>query len=379
MPSSLSQFAEKQLAAIRTKAAFREFLPLIRQPDQQLLSKEKAYISFSCNDYLGLTQHPLVKEAAKTAIAAYGAGAGASRLVTGDHPLYTSLEQALAQFHQREAALVFGSGYMANLGVISALVGKNDLVIADKFCHASILDGIKLSGAHLLRFQHNSLASLREHLHQRSYYRHCLVITESVFSMDGDCAPLLEMSELCTETDSWLLVDHAHSLVPTSSSEDVIVGTLSKMLASYGGYIAGERSTIEYIRNTARPLIFSTGLPPSVLAAASQALEIIRTQPELLMLPLQHARFFTERLHLNPATSAIVPLILGSNELALNASHDLKEKGFLVTAIRPPTVPAQTARLRFTFAATHRPEEIERLCDVIEKEPWFKARIVVSE
>jgi 8-amino-7-oxononanoate synthase len=327
-------------------------------------------ISFSCNDYLGLSAHPRVAAAASAALAKYGAGTGASRLVTGECPLYAELEGLLALHNGAEAAVVFGSGYLANIGTIPALVGKNDLIIADKLSHACMLDGARLSGADMLRFAHNNLAHLRMLLDaNRVEYQNCLIITEEVFSMDGDRANVAELAEIAEKYDAWLMVDGAHSL--TSSNQQLAtikMGTLSKAAGSYGGYVCGSRALTDYLKTAARSLIFSTALPPATLAASIEALKIMHEQPELAENALKNARYFTEIMGLPEAQSAIVPMILGENEKAVLASKALAEKGFIVSAIRPPTVPENTARLRFTFSALHTKQQIEDLCAVLRKE-----------
>lgn len=328
----------------------------------------KKLSSFSCNDYLGLSQNKRVIEAGINALKTYGAGSGASRLVTGECPLYSELETLLAQHYGAEEACVFGSGYLANIGTIPALVGKNDLIIADKFAHACIIDGAKLSGATLLRFAHNNTEHCRLLLeNNRAEYQNCLIITESVFSMDGDTAPLAEISELAEEYNAWLMTDNAHLLSSPPFPSTIKMGTLSKAIGSYGGFVCGSKTLIEYIKTSARSLIFSTALPPATLATAIEALKIIKEQPELCQKSLENARIFTDILGLPQAQSAIVPLIIGENDKALVASKMLAEKGFLVAAIRPPTVPENTARLRFTFSALHTREQIEELCRIIHE------------
>ncbi|MGE3714840.1 MAG: aminotransferase class I/II-fold pyridoxal phosphate-dependent enzyme, partial [Alphaproteobacteria bacterium] len=271
---------------------------------------EADLLSFSCNDYLGLTRHPEVIKAAQDALQLYGAGAGASRLITGNNPLYNELENLLAETKGTEAACVFGSGYLANLGVIPALVGRGDLILADKLSHACMLDGAKLSGAKLLRFSHNDAEHCQQLLAtHRGNYNKCLLMTETIFSMDGDPAPLAELSSLAEKFDSSLLTDDAHGLGfnpstrrgehgrgtllakpdqanphpnPTLEREGnwVQMGTLSKASGSYGGYVCGSATLIDYIKTSARSLIYSTALPPATLAASISALRIMQQEPE---------------------------------------------------------------------------------------------------
>lgn len=349
-----------------------------REGETYVLRDNKDYVSFSCNDYLGLSHHQLVVDRAMEALWRYGAGAGGSRLITGNHPLYSELEAALADYKDTEAALVFGSGYLANLGVVQAVMGKGDLIVADRLIHACLLDGAQLSGAKMLRFAHNDVSEAAQLLEEhRSQYKNCLLITETVFSMDGDVAPIAQLGELALQHDAWLMTDDAHGLglLKTKYPEGlptIQMGTLSKTLGSYGGYVCGSKALITFLQSQARPLVYSTALPPASVAAAIAALRVIETEPELTMMPLKKARQFTQALGLPKATSAIVPLILETEERALSAAADLLAEGFLVLAIRPPTVPVGTARLRFAFSALHEDDDIARLANVIRNASWFK-------
>lgn len=388
----LDEILTQKLQILEAKQQKRVIVPSLRYDGVLIERGGKELVSFSCNDYLGLSQHPLVLAASVDALLKYGAGAGASRLVTGECPLYSELENLLAAHHKTQSACVFGSGYLANIGTIPALVGKNDLILADKLSHACIIDGARLSGANLLRFAHNNSAHCRMLLEaNRGEYSNCLIITETVFSMDGDIAPLTELSALAQEYNAWLMTDSAHSLDychpecnegslqrQDSSSlrslgmtNTIKMGTLSKAAGSYGGYVCGSKILVEYLKNAARSLVFSTGLSPASLAASIASLQIMQSEPELLQKPLQNARLFTQILGLPEAQSAIVPMIIGDNEKAVEASKILAENGFLVAAIRPPTVPENTARLRFTFSALHSRNQIEKLCAVIQKQGWL--------
>lgn len=374
MPA-LDEILTQKLQILEAKQQKRVAVPAFRHDGVHITRGGKELISFSCNDYLGLSRHQSVIAASAGALQKYGSGAGASRLVTGECPLYGELEAMLAEYHETQASCVFGSGYLANIGTIPALVGKNDLIVADKFSHACIIDAAKLSGATMLRFAHNNFAHCNMLLSaNRNEYQNCLIITETVFSMDGDMAPLGELSELAKEHNAWLMTDGAHSFLPATSHQPLTtikMGTLSKAAGSYGGYVCGSAILVEYLKNAARSLVFSTGLPPASLAASIEALKIMRREPEFCGKPLQNARLFTEILGLPEAQSAIVPLVLGENEKAAAASALLAEKGFLVAAIRPPTVPENTARLRFTFSALHTGDQIEKLCAIIKKQGWI--------
>lgn len=375
---SLEKFAQEKLDALAGENLRRWLVETDRTTGSVVRRDGKRLISFCCNDYLNLSQHTEVKRASAEATERFGAGAGASRHVSGNHSLYTALESALARLKGAEDACVFGSGYLANLGIIPALAGPGDLILADALSHACLLAGGKLSGAEILLFRHNDVAHLSELLHaRRKNFRHCLLLTDGVFSMDGDLAPVTELSALASAYDAWLMTDDAHGIGVladgrgssftdgTQADIPLQMGTLSKAIGAYGGYVCASRQVTDFIRNRARTLIYSTALPPGVVAAATAALEIIARDPELRNAPVRKARRFTRALNLPDAQSPIVPLILGDAARALNASAMLQDAGFLVTAIRPPTVPEGTARLRFTFTAAHQDADIDRLVAVL--------------
>lgn len=367
----LNDICNERLAESEKASKKRSLAPSAVDADGIHIQREgKRYINFSGNDYLGLSQHPKVKEAAITALKTYGTGAGASRLVTGNHPLYAILESQLARHKHTESALVFGSGMLANMGVISSLVSEGDIIIADKFSHASMLDGAALSAAALKRFSHNDMAHLEMLLQaHRGSHRHCLIMSESVFSMDGDKAPIEALSILAKRYDAWLMIDDAHGLgitQPTTGAVDIWVGTLSKALGSYGGYIAGSKSLIDYLTSHARALIYTTGLPPATVAAATTALALLENEPERTMQVLSNAQRICQALAMPDAQSAIVPWIVGKSEDALRASEQLAHKGMWVQAIRPPTVPQGSARLRMTCSALHTEAHINALIDALQ-------------
>ncbi len=368
MPT-LDEFASQKLAALEQGSLRRQLVTSARADGIWVERGGRRLLSFSCNDYLGLTQHPALKAAATAAIERYGVGAGASRLVTGEHPLYPELEARLARHKGTPAACVFGSGYLANAGIAQALVGRDDLILIDELAHSSLWTGARLSRAAVHAFRHNdarhAATLLGEH---RARHRHALIVTESVFSMDGDRAPLDDLTGLARRADAWLMVDDAHDLAPERSGPADIplrIGTLSKALGGYGGYVCASGPVIELIRNRARTLIYSTGLPPPVVAAAIAALDLLERQPLLLRQPLAKALTFTRNAGLPDAASAIVPVVVGDAAAALEASRLLELEGFLVVAIRPPTVPEGTARLRFAFSACHTDRDIERLAQVV--------------
>jgi len=335
-------------------------------------------LSFSCNDYLNLTQHPAVKAAAVAAVERWGTGAGASRLVTGNHPLYAALEERLARFKGAEAACVFGSGYLANTAIVPALGGEDDIVLIDALAHACLWTGAQLTRGAVAAFRHNDAGHLADLLaERRGKYRHALIATEGVFSMDGDRAPLAELAEIARRFDAWLLVDDAHgfgtlgqgrgSVAEARADVPLQMGTLSKAAASYGGYLCASRAVVDLMASRARPLIYSTGLPPAAVAAAIAALDIIAREPSLAARPLAKARAFTCAAGLPEAQSAIVPVLLGDEAAAVAAQGMLEAEGFLVVAIRPPTVPPGTARLRIAFTAGHPDEAVARLSGLVRE------------
>jgi 8-amino-7-oxononanoate synthase len=373
---SLDEFACGKLAALE-RARLRR-TPVVTARDGIYAERDgRRLLSFSCNDYLNLSRHPAIIKAAVDAAQRFGIGAGASRLVTGNHPLYDELESRLARLKGTEAACVFGSGYLANIGIIPALAGTGDLILVDELSHACIHAGAKLSGATVRRYRHGDVAHaealLAEH---RGGHAHALIATDGVFSMDGDLAPLEDLSTLAQRHDAWLLVDDAHGLgvvghgrgsafANGGANVPLQMGTLSKAVGAYGGYLCASAAVIDLMRTRARPFIYSTGLPPPVVAAAIAALDLIERDPALTEAPLRKARLFTRALNLPEAQSAIVPVIVGEAEAALAASEMLENEGFLVVAIRPPTVPPGTARLRFAFTALHPEAEIERLAGIV--------------
>jgi 8-amino-7-oxononanoate synthase len=375
---SLDEFATAKLAELERNSLRRELVETVRVTGIWTLRSGRRLLSFCCNDYLNLTHHPAVVEAATQALRLYGVGAGASRLVTGNHPLFAELEARLARMKDTQAACVFGSGYLANLGIIPALVGPNDLIVIDELAHACLWAGARLSRAVVIPYRHADVGHVESLLTElRRRHEHALIATDGVFSMDGDLAPLHGLAALGEQHDAWLLSDDAHGLGVVGGSRGsnfvrtrkadvpLQMGTLSKALGAYGGYICASAPVVDLLRNRARTLIYSTGLPPAIAAAANAALELIGQQPEYATLPLAKAKAFARSAWLPEPESPIVPIVLGKPETALSASRLLEEHGFLVTAIRPPTVPPGTARLRLTFTAQHPEDEIERLAHII--------------
>jgi len=369
---SLDKFAAKKLAELEDRHLRRVMVETVRE-GIWVERNGRRILSFSCNDYLNLTRHPAVVESATRALHQYGVGSGASRLVTGNHPLFADLEGRLARLKGTESACVFGSGYLANTGIIPVLIGAGDLVLIDELAHSCMWAGAQLSKGKIVSFLHNDVDHARESLmrHRRDHCR-TLIATDRVFSMDGDLAPLDGLAELAEQFDAWLMTDDAHGIgvldqAKTDMKVPLQMGTLSKAIGSYGGYLCASGPVIELIRNRARTLIYSTGLPPSSVAAAIAAIDIIRREPDYAAQPVRKARAFTRRVGLPEAVSPIVPIVIGTETAALAASRLLEDEGFLVVAIRPPTVPKGTARLRLTFTALHPDDEIDRLADIIRK------------
>ena len=288
---SLDTFAQEKLDDLERRSLRRSLTDTLREDGIWVERGGKRLLSFSCNDYLNLTQHPAIKQAAKAAIDRYGAGSGASRLVTGNHPLYAELEQRLAQLKETEAAVVFGSGYLANSGIIPVLIGADGLVVIDELAHACLFSGSQLSRGKVLTFRHNDVDHVRELLAtHRAAHDHALVVTDGVFSMDGDLAPLDDLLTLANEHDAWLMSDDAHGIGVVGGGRGssfignthvplpLQMGTLSKAIGAYGGYLCASAPVIELMRNRARTLIYSTGLPPSAVAASIAALDLIERQ-----------------------------------------------------------------------------------------------------
>ena len=360
---SLDAFARGKLAARAAHGLRRELTPTARLGGARVVRGGRELISFACNDYLDLAHHPRVIAAGREAMARRGAGAGGSRLVTGDAPELSALEAALARFKGAEDAVVFGSGYLANVGVVPALVGPGDLVLLDALSHACMWAGARLSGARVEAFAHNDTADVARRLAagRTAGAARALVLTERVFSMDGDRAPVADLLAIAARHDAWTLVDDAHGLgvVEGDARAPLEMGTLSKALGGYGGYLCASRAVCDMLRNRARSFVYATGLPPACAAAALAALEVATAEPERRARPLALARRLSARLGLADAQSAIVPLVVGEARAASALAAALEAQGYLVVAIRPPTVPMGAARLRFALSAAHTEAQVD--------------------
>jgi len=375
---NFDQFLTGELERIQS-AGLRRSQRVINSPQGPEVSCDGRLVAnFASNDYLGLAAHPNLRDAAREALDEAGVGTGASRLICGTHSHHKRLEEALARFKRTESALSFSSGYAAALGTIPALAGKGDVIVLDKLCHACLVDGARLAGASIRVFPHNGLEKLESHLRwavQTFPDARVLVLIESVYSMDGDRAPLREIVELKERFGAWLLVDEAHGIgvvgkqgrglvdeLRLSNRIEAQMGTLGKAFGSSGAYICGSAALHDYLTNRARSFIFSTAPPPHCAAASRAAVRLLESaEGEALVARLhENITLLASRLSA-PAQSAIFPVVIGGEESAVKASQKLLEQGFLVPAIRYPTVARGSARLRVTVTAAHHHGDIERL------------------
>lgn len=364
----MTDWIEKEWAAIAARGETRR-LESWEAPGPQLDQAGQPLLNLASNDYLGLVMHPAVREAAARAAREIGPGSTASRLLAGTFRPHTELENALAAWKNHPAALLFSSGYLAALGAITVLAGRDDLIVADRLSHACLIDAAQLSGARLVRFKHNNLDEARRLLADRASYRRCLLITESIFSMDGDPAPVPDLMALAEQHDAMLLVDEAHALGTAGprgagwtadrfADYLITLGTLGKSLASAGGFVTCTARLRELLINRARPFIFDTALPPPSVAAAHAALSLILAHPDWPgeLQALAHAfatALRTAGLPVMAGASHIVPILVGDSAATVNLAHALRAQGLLVGAIRPPTVPPHTARLRLSVSLGH--------------------------
>ena len=383
-----------RLDAVREQNLFRELRRVDSAPGPRIQISGKAFLNFSSNDYLGLANNPVLKEAAIKAVEKFGAGSGASRLICGSLAPFHELEEALADFKRTEAALTFSTGYATAIGTVCALLGKNDIIILDKLVHASVVDAAKLSGAKLRVFAHNNLSDLEEKLKWAEKVQspkskvqsasRALIVTESIFSMDGDAAPLREIAALKDKYGAWLMVDEAHATgivgengrgladkLGVSGQVEIQMGTLGKALGASGGYICGARVLIDLLVNRARSFIFSTAPVPAAAAAASAAIQFVQsTEGETRR---KHLRSRVAELQSQIANrksqipGAIVPIIIGDESEAVTAAAKLREQNIFVPAIRYPTVARGKARLRVTLTAAHTAADVSRLAAALNE------------
>lgn len=336
-------------------------------------------ISFADNDYLNLVDCNKIKKVAIKATEKYGIGAGSSRYITGNNIFYQKIEEKIAKMKNRQASLLFSSGYSVAVGVIPALVSRGDLIIADRLIHSCLIDGAKLSGAKMIRFAHNDMINCENILMQnRHLFARCLIISESIFSMDGDVGKINDLWSLAKKFNCGLLIDEAHSFGVkdfTISKQDLRVknsafylqmGTLSKAVGAIGGYVAGDKMVVKYLKNFAKTAIYSTALPPAILASINESLKII-AKGDRAFKAWRNVDYFCELMNLPKSQSLIVPILVGDNKKALDIANYVKNQGFIISAIRPPTVPVGKARLRITFCSNHLKKDIERLVKIVKK------------
>ena len=367
---------ENELHKLDEQHLFREMKIVHGASTEWVEIKGKKLLNLSSNNYLGIADHPMLKRAAIQAIHRLGCSATAARLIVGNYELYELVEKDLARFKNTEAALIFNSGYTANVGIITALVGRGDIIISDKVNHASIIDGARLSGAEFLRYKHRDMADLERCMQKAEGFSRKLIVTDSVFSMDGDLAPLPEIVELKEKYKGVLMIDEAHgsgvfgengrglaNFYEVSDRVEIIMGTLGKAFGCSGAYVAGRKVLIDYLRNKARSFIFTTGLPPAVVASIQAAIQVVQLENWRQKDVLAKASWVREELSkagfdLLNSESQIIPIFVGGNEATLEFSSRLFDVNILAVAIRPPTVPPNAARLRLSIMATHSKEDL---------------------
>ena len=371
-------FIDTELEQIKAAGLYRRLRRVDKDQGATLSMDGREVINFSSNNYLGIANHPSLAAAAKQAIDRYGCGSGASRLISGNMTLHEELENRLAEFKGTEAALVFNSGFQANTGVISTLAGESDAIFSDALNHASIIDGSRLARAKTFVYAHNDLDQLETELSHAASFRRRLIVTESIFSMDGDEAPLTAIVELAEKYGAMVMIDEAHATgifgaggagvvqkLGLGNRVLVQMGTLGKALGGFGAYIAGSRGLRELLINRCRSFIFTTALPPAVMAMAMAALDLVKREPERRQALWNNCRSLKEGLRslgfeLGASESPILPLIIGDATECMRFSEKLLESGVFAQGIRPPTIPPGTSRLRITLMATHTREQIER-------------------
>ena len=373
-----------ELARLRTEHLYRRRAVVDGPQGAEIVVNGTRYLSFCSNDYLGLASDPRIIAALKEGAEKYGAGGGASHLVTGHQRPHHALEEALAEFTGRSRALLFSTGYMANLGAVTALVRRGDRIWEDRLNHASLLDAGRLSGARLQRYPHGDSPALQKALMENTGH-HAMIVTDGVFSMDGDLAPLTQLSEIAQRHDSWLMVDDAHGLGVLGATGrgtlehfgldntaiPILMGTLGKAFGTFGAFVAGDEDMIEYLIQRARTYIYTTSLPPAVAHATLTSLQIVQEEDwrrEYLHSLITRFRVAAEQLNLEllPSPTPIQPLMVGSPEKALALSEALLKRNIYVSAIRPPTVPNGMARLRITLSASHSEQHIDALLSALD-------------
>ncbi|MGG3449250.1 8-amino-7-oxononanoate synthase [Domibacillus aminovorans] len=375
------QYLQNELALREERQQIRKLHVTENGPDCWITKDGKRLLNLASNNYLGLAGDKRLIEAAIEAASLYGAGATASRLIVGNYPLYEETEQDIANWKGTERALLIGSGYTANLGALSALLGRNDVVYSDRLNHASITDGIILSRAEQKRYKHNDLEHLEKLLQETPANKRKLIVTDTVFSMDGDTAYLRELVHIKEKYNALLMVDEAHASGVYGQNGaglaqelveriDLHMGTFSKALGCSGAYLAGSKLLMEYLTNTMRSFIFTTGMPPSTVGSIKRAVEIVRDESTRRALLMQNGTLLRDLLkqagfNTGGSSTHIVPIVIGSNEATISFSQMLQEKGIAAIAVRPPTVPENSSRIRLTVTSEHKPEEIREAVKLI--------------
>jgi len=372
------------LAQITQAGLYRNLREISSATGPRVIIDGKTVLLMASNDYLGFCSHPAIKKAARDAISLWGTGAGASRLISGNISLFRELEKHLASLKKTEDALVFSTGYMANIGLLSAVGEAGDVIYSDELNHASIIDGCRMSSAHVEIFPHKDTARLASLLKQGHQFRRRIIVTDGVFSMDGDLAPLPRLVELARDHAAMIIVDDAHATGVLGNRGggtaehfglegkcDIVMGTLGKALGCLGAFVAGSRELREFLINRARPFIFTTALPPSVVASALEALSLLDKEPEWRKALWENVDFFKHGLRergFNTLDSAtpIIPIIVGEARRTVSISESLFQKGLFIQAIRPPTVPEGSSRLRVTVTAAHTKEDLAWALEVLE-------------
>lgn len=378
-------FIQDELEQLKRQGLFRKLRHVEGEQGPIFILDGREVLNFSSNNYLGLANHPALREAAKEAIDRYGCGSGASRLISGNMTLHEELEARIAALKGTEAALVFNSGYQANIGILSSLVGEGDVILSDSLNHASIIDGCRLARAKTVVYPHCDLQRLEDGLKKAPAQARKLIVTETLFSMDGDEAPLAEIVELAERYGAMVMVDEAHAtgvsgpdgagvVAKLGLGKRVLVqmGTLGKALGAFGAYVAGSRELRELLINRCRSFIFTTSLPPAVLAMSSAAIDLSIKEPQRRLALWHNCRAMKEGLKklgfsLGESESQILPLIIGDAQKCMDFSQRLLQKGVFAQGIRPPTVPPGTSRLRITLMATHTHEHLHRALKAFEE------------
>jgi 8-amino-7-oxononanoate synthase len=380
-----TSFFQTELESLRNKSLYRSLRCVEGDQGPTLLIDGREVINFSSNNYLGLANHPALRDAAKEAIDRYGCGSGASRLISGNMTLHEELESKIAELKGTEASLVFNSGFQANTGVIPVLVGEEDVILSDALNHASIIDGCRLSRAKTVVYGHCDLDELERGLKNSLPNSRRLIVTESLFSMDGDEAPLSDIVNLAEKHGAIVMVDEAHAtgvyepngagiVAKLELGERVLVqmGTLGKALGGFGAYVAGSKALRELLINRCRSFIFTTSLPPAVMAMSIAAIDLIKKEPERRQALRNNCQLLRSgleclRYSLGNNQSQILPLMIGDATRCMKLSEELLQRGVFAQGIRPPTVPAGTSRLRITLMATHTREHIDQALKVFEE------------